>query len=35
MLLSVTVKDVISTVQDVKRKGKAVNLTAFSYWGFF
>ena len=31
MLLSVTVKDVASTLQDVETKGNPVNLTAFSY----
>ena len=30
-LLSVTVQDIESTVQDVKTKGNPVNLTAFSY----
>ena len=31
MLLSVTVQDVESTVQDLETKGNPVNLTAFSY----
>ena len=35
ILLSVTMKDVKSTVQDVDTKGNPVVLTAFSCWRFF
>ena len=35
ILLSITVQDVESTVQDTETKGNSVNLTEFSYLRFF